>query len=365
MDQGATAFGMARAVDCLASSFLIEVDQRCQAIESRLREDLEAQVLGRCDLRIDDRLTALLADFRKELRRELHAEFGTAKPTKDISTGISGPAEPISPKSRTGSRTRSPQRARSTGRLPSEGPSGTGLDSGTHLQDLRALCEGGLERLQARLDEALDVVYRMDLASSANASEIEQLCSDHMAATRKALQEMRAAEEELRSKLLAVEERVSPEHTRYQRPVAVESALEEQVQSLRDQLLNLSMRISELTMSCDGQALQSFSEECREELQRHMQAVRRVEQKVDRTALSGRQVLDRLRRQHAEVVRRHAIAQHAMEADFRELLEELRQNSVVVDEQRFSTIGAGSGDGAARESAIAELNANEDLCKTM
>jgi len=275
--------------------------------------------------------------------------------------------ESTSPKSRAASRGHSPSRphsSRAPCRTTSRGPASTGLDSqsGGHLQDLRALCEAGLERLQARLDKALDVVSRMDLASSANVAEMEQLCSDHMAATRKALQEMRAAEGELRSKLQVLEDHT---HNGCHRP-GVDNALKEQVLSQRDQLLNLSMRVSELAMSSDGQALQSFSEECREELQRHMQAVRRVEQKVDRTALSGRQVLDRFRRQHAEVAQRHLTSQQTLEADFRKLLEELRQNSVLVDGRCFKSIGAGCGDGAAGESAcVAELGANDNVCKTM
>lgn len=88
---------------------------------------------------------------------------------------------------------------------------------------------------------------------------------------------------------------------------------EKQLQALREQLLSLSMRVSDLAISSDGQALQRLSEECRTEIDRHVQNVRRLEQALSHVTASGKATLDQVKGQQSSLEQRVTTMQQAVQ----------------------------------------------------
>jgi len=400
---------VAQAASSFAAVFLAEVDERCRALEARLDERLVGEVMERVRHDLDERLLSLSAEVQAvweasrsglaSLNAEVHAgwearDLHLEKSCSTLQEAIDGLEDRVASHSgrvgavEEGLRTKDGlEAALSSGasravhegleRADSEradlrlqlralesvcstmqGRSEAELDrraedTRRQLDGLRQLSDSSMQALQQRLVEVAEAFSKAEL-NGPKAAEADRVCVNHMAVAREALTVIKASHEDLRSKVDAIEQNQNVGSSAPSRATLDGDDLQEQLQAFREQLLNLSMRVSELAMGSDHQALQTLSEECRTELERHMQAVKRTEQAMDHNVMSGRAALEQLGQKQARLEQRLTGTQQMLQAELGELLEELHRLRIPVDTQRFQSVSGGGGPRGGRPNSAAD-----------
>jgi len=236
---------------------------------------------------------------------------------------------------------------------------------GPMLSELRESCDSRLSVLQAGIKSLTAAQASKDAASvSTNASEksprqldldaLEQLWSSHMVTSREAINEVRASQDKIQAQLAhhkpsagsALQANGVGGHAGGTSSTETPESSEElrgQVQALRNQLLNLSMRLSDLAMTSDGGALQHLTEEHRSDCERQRQLIGGVEQNMERMALSGKAAIKQL---DAKQARQQAVlvaTQQQLREELSVLIEELQRQRIVVDSRRFPSLAGRYG----------------------
>lgn len=348
---------MDRAVNDLVQQILSEVDDRQNLLEKRLSEDfgrhtqeavdkLWADVKGDGESKQAEFSATFSARFDalEENLRVTQAEFHTyrlgAEESKD---NWRKPLEAA-----VGSLANLEDRVFAAEEAAVSDRAAAAADRATaesrHME-LREACDRRLYQLQLQVKTLLDNFAGNDKQSNAEGPmndlmELERLCSSHMAAAREAIKEVRKSQEELQ---IGLREEFSKTQATSKLQIAstakTEDEMRGQIQVLREQTLNLSMRLSELAMPGDAQQLQNLSEEFRTETERSRERHRTVEQSIERTVLSGRSALEQMDTRCSRLQLSLTETQNLLRDDLSVLLEELQKSRISIDMQRFKTLG--------------------------
>lgn len=117
-----------------------------------------------------------------------------------------------------------------------------------------------------------------------------------------------------------------------------DAEMQQQIQALRDQLLNLSMRLSELAMNTDQAMLQQLTEEHRSDSERSRSMINNLEQNTERMALNAKAAIKQLDAKQARSEALLTAVQQQLREELSALLEELNRNRVIVNSQRFPSL---------------------------
>lgn len=193
------------------------------------------------------------------------------------------------------------------------------------IMELRGLCDQRLNAVQ----QCVEAVAEATHGNSRDLEALERVWSSHVAASREAVNEVRKAHESLRAHVATLNPQII---SQYGGGNGEESGVRGVVQAMREQLLNLSMRVSELTTDQEGRVGQQYSEEARAELLRQEQA-------MERMALSGKAAMKQLDAKQARLQATLNVTQQQMREELAVLIEELRKYQIFVSTHRFPSLG--------------------------
>lgn len=376
---------MEQAARDLVSEISKEVEERCRTFEARLQDELDqkhrslrAELIGDVS-KLGESCQRTCTDLEEDLSarlRSLEARVGASEAEAKLLEVRVGKSEAELP-SLTQVVTDADQKSRETSELLEKLESklkttaeevGTltskrdemekrmqGLEEArTHMkyttakmEELRELCDRRFSGMQERLEQ---LVHTSSVAVGAPELEgLERICSTHMSATREAIKEIFATIHDVQAQLATVNKGRG-----VQANAGVSVAQEDQedilkqMQALREQHLNLSMRISEMQMRAEaetpagsptrGGGLGDDSIQVRAEVDHQRQLVQAIEQNVERTALNGKAAIKGLDTRVTRLQAQLTGTQQQLREELTVLLEELRKSRIIVDNHRFPSL---------------------------